>query len=518
MKRYLGIEMGSTRVKAVLIGEDLKPVVSGAYDWENRQEGGYWTYRLSDVWEGVQTSYRNMAGAYREKFGEDLTELDAIGFSAMMHGYMPFDREGELLTPFRTWRNTTTGRAAEALTALFGFNIPQRWSIAHLYQAMLDGEAHVEKIDYLTTLAGYVHWKLTGRRVLGVGEASGMFPIDSGSGDFDAAMVEKFDRKAAGYPWKLRDILPKVLSAGQEAGTLTEEGARLLDPSGKLRAGVALCPPEGDAGTGMTATNAVAARTGNVSAGTSVFAMIVLEKALKGLYTEIDMVTTPTGKPVAMVHCNSCTSDLDAWVGLFRQFAELMGADVSKPAVYDALYAHAMTGEADCGGLVAYNYFAGEPITGLDQGRPLFARNPGGMSLANFIRAHLYASVATLKLGMDILSQREHVTLERLMGHGGLFKTPVVGQRVMAAAAGVPVTVMETAGEGGPYGMALLAAYLREKAEGEPLEAFLDARVFSGAPSSTIAPSQEDLDGFNVYIARYTAGLAMERAAVEALR
>lgn len=517
MHTYLGIELGSTRIKAVLIGEDMKPIATGAHDWENRLENGYWTYPLEAVWAGIQDSYGKMAEDFRRKTGSELTVVDAIGFSAMMHGYMPFDKSGALLTPFRTWRNTTTGQAAAELTDLFGFNIPQRWSIAHLYQAMLNGEEHVERIDYLTTLAGYIHWKLTDRRVLGVGEASGMFPIDSGVNDFDGTMLDLFDQKAARYPWKIRDILPQVLTAGEEAGTLTAGGAKLLDPTGKLQPGIPLCPPEGDAGTGMTATNTVAVRTGNVSAGTSVFAMIVLEKALSRCYPEIDMVTTPTGKPVAMVHCNSCTSDLDAWVGLFSQFAQLTGTELSKSGVYAALYAHAMTGAADCGGLVAYNYFAGEPITGLDEGRPLFVRNPGGMTLADFIRAHLYSSVATLKLGLDILFQQEHVVLDSLLGHGGFFKTPVVGQRVMAAAAGVPVTVMETAGEGGPYGMALLAAYACRREPGETLEAFLANRVFSGAPSTTLAPTQEDLEGFRAYIARYSAGLAVERTAVETL-
>ena len=516
-KTALGIELGSTRIKAVLIGENMKPIASGAHDWENRLENGYWTYSLEDVWSGIQDSYRKMAEDFRGKTGEELTRVGAIGFSAMMHGYMPFDKDGNLLAAFRTWRNTTTGPAASELTELFGFNIPLRWSIAHLYQAMLNGEPHVKDIDFLTTLEGYVHWKLTGRRVLGIGEASGMFPIDSSTNYYDAEMMAKFDKKAEAYPWKLKDILPQVLLAGEQAGTLTEEGAKLLDPSGKLQAGIPLCPPEGDAGTGMTATNAVAERTGNVSAGTSVFAMIVLEKALNKSYPEIDMVTTPSGKPVAMVHCNNCSSDLDAWVGLFRQFAELIGADISKPAVYDALYENAMKGDADCGGLVAYNYFSGEPVTGLDEGRPLFVRNTGSMNLSNFIRSHLYSAVAGLKLGLDILVKQEKVTMESLTGHGGLFKTPVVGQRVMAAAAGVPVTVMETAGEGGPYGMALLAAYMLRR-DGETLEEFLEKRVFSDAPVSTIAPSQEDLDGFSAYMERYTAGLAVERSAVENLK
>ena len=515
---YLGIELGSTRIKAVLIGADFAPIASGAHDWESRQEDGYWTYSLEEVWAGVRDSYQNLARDYREKFGEELTSVGAIGVSAMMHGYMAFDKAGKLLAPFRTWRNTTTGEAAGKLTELFGFNIPQRWSVAHLYQAMLNGEEHVPEIGYLTTLAGYIHWQLTGEKVLGVGDASGMFPIDSRDMDYDCTMLAKFDQLSAGEPWHPRDILPKVLAAGEDAGALTEEGARLLDPSGTLRPGIPFCPPEGDAGTGMTATNAVAQRTGNVSAGTSIFAMAVLEKPLGGCYPEIDMVTTPEGKPVAMVHCNNCTSDLDAWVGLFRRFAGAIGADVSKPAVYDALYETALRGDPDCGGLVNFNYFAGEPVTGLDEGRPLFLREPGGMSLENFMRAQLYSTMSALRMGMDILFDNEHVGLDRLMGHGGLFKTPVVGQRLMAGAMKAPVTVMETAGEGGPYGMALLAAYLGEKKEGESLGDFLDGRVFAGAKSSTLAPDPEDAAGFEKYMERYKACLPVERAAVEALK
>lgn len=514
---YLGIELGSTRIKAVLIGEDFAPVASGSHDWESHQEGGYWTYSLDEIWSGLRDSYKNLAEDYHQKFDQELTTVGAIGISAMMHGYMAFDKTGELLTPFRTWRNTTTGRAAGKLTELFGFNIPQRWSVAHLYQAMLNGEEHVPKIDYLTTLAGYLHWKLTGERVLGVGDASGMFPIDSADMDYDSAMLAKFDRLTASQPWHPRDIFPKVLKAGENAGFLTKEGAKLLDPCGKLQAGIPLCPPEGDAGTGMTATNAVAERTGNVSAGTSIFAMAVLEKPLKGCYPEIDMVTTPTGRPVAMVHCNNCTSDLDAWVGLFRQFAGAIGADVSKPKAYDTLYELALSGDPDCGGLVNFNYFAGEPVTGLDQGAPLFLRKPGGMSLQNFMRAQLSSTMAALKIGMDILFENERVTLDKLMGHGGLLKTPVVGQRLMAGAMNTPVTVMETAGEGGPYGMALLAAFLGEKQEGESLEDFLDSRVFAGAKSSAIQPDPADVAGFKAYTERYKNCLPVERAAVQQL-
>ncbi len=510
----LGIELGSTRVKAVLLGPDLAPVASGSYDWESQFSQGYWTYSLDAVWEGIQESYRALAREVKEKLGTELTTVGAMGFSAMMHGYMAFDSTGALLVPFRTWRNTTTAQAAEELTELFGFNVPQRWSVAHLRQAMLNREEHVKSISFLTTLAGYVHWKLTGRKVLGVGDASGMFPIDSDAMNYDEAMLQEFDSLSGEYPWKLRELLPQVLAAGQEAGSLTEEGARLLDPSGTLQPGIPLCPPEGDAGTGMTATNTVAKRTGNVSAGTSIFAMAVLEKPLSKCYPEIDMVTTPSGAPVAMVHCNNCTSDLDAWVGLFRQFAEQLGTPVSKPALYDLLYEQALAGMPDCGGLVSYNYFAGEPVTGLEEGRPLLVRGPGAISLPNFMRAQVYATVAALKLGMDILFQQEHVSLDKLLGHGGLFKTPVVGQRFLAAAMDVPVSVMETAGEGGPYGMALLAAYLMKKNSGESLEEFLNQRIFAGANSTTIAPDPEDVKGFREYIKRYSACLPVEQAAV----
>ncbi len=512
----LGIELGSTRIKAVLIGSDNLPMASGTHDWENRMENGYWTYSLKDVWDGIQDSYADLAKNVMENYGIKITTLGAMGVSAMMHGYMPFDRDGNLLTAFRTWRNTTTGEAAGKLTELFQFNIPQRWSVAHLYQAVLNGESHVENIDFLTTLAGYVHWKLTGEKVLGVGEASGMFPIDSETCDFDDTMLKKFDGLHV-LKKDLRDILPAVLTAGTPAGRLTPEGAKLLDPTGTLQGGIPLCPPEGDAGTGMAATDAVSERTGNVSAGTSIFAMIVLEKPLSRYYTEIDMVTTPTGKPVAMVHCNSCTSDLDAWVGLFKEFSQRAGCDVPKSRIYDLLYESALEGEADGGGLVAFNYYSGEPITGLESGRPLFTRLPErGMPLANFMRVQLYSAVSTLKIGMDILFKRENVTMDRLMGHGGFFKTPVVGQRIMAAAAGVPVTVMETAGEGGPYGMALLASYMLHGTD-ESLEDYLNDRVFADAPRTTIKPIAQDVEGFDKYIEKYSACLPVERAATEAL-
>ena len=519
----LGIELGSTRIKAVLAGPDGSVLASGAHDWENRFEDGYWTYHLDDVWAGIQDAYARLAADYKARYGEELRQVGALGVSAMMHGYLPFDGAGKQLAAFRTWRNTTTGPAAEALTERFGFNIPQRWSIAHLYQAMLNGEPHVNQIAHLTTLAGYVHWQLTGEKVLGVGEASGMFPIDSATGDYDAGMLASFDEllKSASLPFRLRDILPRVLPAGADAGCLTEAGAKLLDPTGTLAPGAVMAPPEGDAGTGMVATNSVAARTGNVSAGTSVFAMAVLEKPLSRVYPEIDMVTTPTGRPVAMVHCNTCTSDLDAWVRLLGQMAEAAGTPLAKPRLYDLFYEQALAGDADCGGLVNFNYYSGEPVTGLDEGRPLFVRRPGAkLTLANFARAQLYSTMATLKLGMDILLEKEQVKLDSLLGHGGLFKTPVVGQKLLAGALGVPVSVMASAGEGGPWGMALLALYrLRCMEGGAPaLEDWLEEAVFAGVEGSTIAPDETDAAGFAAFIKDYAACIPVEKAAGQALR
>ncbi len=510
MKTYLGIELGSTRIKAVLIGEGYAPVASGAHEWENRLENGFWTYGLDAVWAGVQDAYSKLAADYQARYGEALTAPDGMGVSAMMHGYLAFDKNGNLLVPFRTWRNTNTGRAAERLTEALGFNIPHRWSIAHFYEAILNGEEHVKDAAFLTTLAGFVHWKLTGRKVLGIGDASGMFPVGGGN-DYDAAMVETF-RELTGV--NVTDILPEILTAGDDGGTLTAEGAKLLDPSGCLRGGVPLCPPEGDAGTGMVATNSVAARTGNVSAGTSVFAMIVLDKPLNKAYAEIDMVTTPAGLPVAMVHCNSCSSDADAWVKLLGEAARLMGADFTKPELYDALYAEALKGDKDGGGLLNYNYYSGEPITGLSEGRPLFARLPDSrMSLSNFMRVQLYACIATLKLGMEILTERENVMLDVLQGHGGFFKTPLVGQKLMAAALNVPVAVTESAGEGGAWGIALLAAY---RGRGESLDTFLNG-VFAQNKSVRVEPDADDAAGFDAYMRRYTKGLEIERTAAAVL-
>lgn len=516
----LGIEFGSTRIKAVLIGEDYTPIASGSYEWENRFEDGFWTYHEDEIWTGLQACYSDLREQVQEKYNVALTKIGALGFSGMMHGYMPFDDAGNLLVPFRTWRNTTTGQAAEQLTELFQFNIPLRWSIAHLYQAILNQEDHIGKISHLTTLAGYVHWKLTGEKALGIGEASGMFPIDSTTSDYDADRIAQFNGllKEANVSWTLQDILPKVLQAGESAGTLTEAGAKLLDTSGTLQAGVHLCPPEGDAGTGMVATNAVAERTGNVSAGTSVFAMIVLEKALSKLHVEIDMVTTPAGAPVAMVHTNTCTSDLNAWVGLFREFTDALGIEIDQSTLFETLYKQALSADADGGGLLAYNYIAGEPITEFDEGRPLFVRSSDSkFNLANFMRTHLFASLGTLKIGMDILFEEEKVALDSILGHGGFFKTPEVGQRMMAAALGVPVAVMETAGEGGAWGIALLASYMENKSDGESLPQFLTDKVFANEKSITMEPDPQDVEGFTAFMERYTAGLKIERAAVESL-
>ena len=520
-KIVLGVELGSTRIKAVLIDEDHRPVASGSHEWENRYENGIWTYSLEDVWTGLQESYRNLSNEVLEKYNTPLKTIGAIGFSAMMHGYLAFDKDGNLLAPFRTWRNTITGQAAEKLTDLFQFNIPQRWSIAHLYQAILNKEPHIGDISHLTTLAGYVHWKLTGQKVLCVGEASGMFPIDSTTNDYDAHMLEQFNEllKAENISWKLQDILPNVLVAGEAAGVLTEEGAKLLDPSGQLKADIPLCPPEGDAGTGMVATNSVAERTGNVSAGTSVFAMIVLEKALSKLYPEIDMVTTPTGKPVAMVHSNNCTSDLNAWVDLFQEFTKALGVEISEAQLYETLYKQGLVGDADGGGLLAYNYVSGEHITHLEEGRPMFVRTPESrFTLSNFMRTHLFSSLGALKIGMDILFEQEKVKLDQLLGHGGFFKTKEVGQKMMAAAMNVPVSVMETAGEGGAWGIALLAAYMLHKSNDEPLETYLSNKVFAGEKGSTIAPDPKDVEGFAAFMDRYKKGLGIERAAVDGLR
>lgn len=514
-KTALGIEFGSTRIKAVLVDESHAPIAMGTYDWENRLENNIWTYSLEDIWKGLQGCYKSLTDDVEAKYGEKLTTLGSLGFSGMMHGYMPFNAAGELLVPFRTWRNTQTSEACKKLIPVFNFNIPQRWSIAHLYQAILSGEDHVKDIAFFTTLAGYIHWKLSGEKVLGIGEAAGMFPIDSTIMDFDQKMLDQFDG-LHNFDWKIRDILPKVLVAGEPAGVLTAEGAKLLDPTGTLQPGAPMCPPEGDAGTGMVATNSVAVRTGNVSAGTSIFAMVVLEKAMEKVHEEIDMVTTPDGMPVAMVHCNNCTSDLNAWVGLFEEFYELMGQKTDRNTLFGTLYRKALEGDEDCGGLMSYCYLSGEPITDFEEGRPLFMRHPDSkLGLANFMRTHLYSSLATLKYGLDILFKEEHVTLDKLMGHGGFFKTKGVGQRIMAAAADVPVSVMETAGEGGAWGIAVLAAYRKDKKPGQSLSDYLNEQVFADAKAETMEPDAKDVEGFNAFMTSYINGLAAERGAVE---
>ena len=517
-KAILGIEFGSTRIKAVLIDTDNNPIAQGSFEWENQLVDGLWTYSIDTIWKGLQDCYADLRKNVKAEYDCEIKQLAAIGISAMMHGYMAFGKDENILVPFRTWRNTNTAKAAAELSELFHFNIPLRWSISHVYQAILNGEDHINKIDFLTTLAGYIHWQLTGKKVLGVGDASGMLPIDSNTNNYDAEMVAKFDKliEPKNLGWKILDILPEVLNAGEDAGVLTEEGAKKLDPSGTLQAGTPLCPPEGDAGTGMVATNAVRQRTGNVSAGTSSFSMIVLEKALSKPYEVIDMVTTPDGSPVAMVHCNNCTSDLNAWVGLFKQYQELLGVPVDMNEVFGKLYNHALEGDADCGGLIAYNYISGEPVTGLAEGRPMFVRSANDhFNLANFMRANLYASVAVLKIGNDVLFKDEKVQVDRITGHGGLFKTKGVGQRILAAAINSPISVMETAGEGGAWGIALLAGYLVNNEEKLSLADYLDKKVFAGNTGVEIAPTAEDVAGFDKYIETYKAGLAIEKAAVE---
>ncbi len=519
-KTVLGLEFGSTRIKAVLVDETHTPIASGDHQWENRLENGYWTYTLEDIWTGLQDSYQKLAKDVLEKYDTELTTIGAIGFSAMMHGYMAFDREDTLLVPFRTWRNSTTGPSAKALTELFHYNIPLRWSIAHLYQAILNQEEHVPSLSYVTTLSGYIHWKLTGNKVLGVGDASGMFPIDPETRDYDEEMVQKFDSLIAekNYSWKLRDIFPRVLVAGEQGGVLTEEGARLLDVSGKLKAGIPLCPPEGDAGTGMAATNSVAKRTGNVSAGTSVFAMVVLEHELSRVYPEIDLVTTPDGSLVGMAHANNCTSDLNAWVGIFREFAEALDIEVDMDKLFKTLYHKALEGDPDCGGLLSYGYLSGENITNVSEGRPLFVRRPEShFNLSNFMRSHLFTALGALKIGMDILLKEEGVEIDSLLGHGGLFKTKGVGQSILAAAVNAPVSVMETAGEGGPWGMALLASYMLRREEQESLEDYLANKVFSDSEGTSMNPDPQDVAGFEEFIERYKKGIAVEQAAVTAL-
>ena len=517
-KAILGIELGSTRIKAVLIDQENKPIAQGSHTWENQLVDGLWTYSIEAIWSGLQDCYADLRTNVKNAYGIEIETLAAIGVSAMMHGYMPFNKKEEILVPFRTWRNTNTGRAAAALSELFVYNIPLRWSISHLYQAILDNESHVNEIDFLTTLAGYVHWQITGEKVLGIGDASGMLPIDPTTHNYSAEMVAKFNKLIAPkeYNWKLEDILPKVLSAGENAGVLTPKGSKKLDASGHLKAGIPVCPPEGDAGTGMVATNAVKQRTGNVSAGTSSFSMIVLEKELSKPYEMIDMVTTPDGSLVAMVHCNNCTSDLNAWVNLFKEYQELLGIPVDMDEIYSKLYNIALTGDTDCGGLLSYNYISGEPVTGLADGRPLFVRSANDkFNLANFMRTHLYASVGVLKIGNDILFNEEKIKVDRITGHGGLFRTKGVGQRILAAAINSPISVMETAGEGGAWGIALLGYYLVNNEKKQSLADFLDESVFVGDAGIEVSPTPEDVAGFNAYIENYKAGLPIEEAAVK---
>lgn len=517
----LGIELGSTRIKAVLIGPDHSPLASGAYNWENSFKNGYWTYDLQDAWQGLQEAYRELKDEFESKFGKPLRTVGSIGISGMMHGYLPFDKNGKQLVPFRTWRNTSTGDAIDELISLFKFNIPHRWSIAHLYQAILNEEEHVKDIDFFTTLSGYVHWKLTGKKVLGIGDASGMFPIDTSTGNYNNTMIKQFDNLVAKYNfnWTIRQILPQVLRAGEEAGILTEEGAKLLDPTGTLQPGIPLCPPEGDAGTGMVATNSLRKRTGNVSAGTSIFSMIVLEKDLSNYYREIDIVTTPAGKPVAMIHCNNFTSEIDAWVQLFSEVLELMGIEPDMSELYTVLYQKAWDADPDLGKLVSCNYLAGEPITGLDEGRPLLVRMPDStLNVANFMKTQIYSALATLKIGTDILVENEHVNVDYLLGHGGFFKTKDVGQQIMADALDTPISVMKTAGEGGPWGMAILAAYLINKKPDQTLEDYVDDVVFAKEEPYTLNPTEEGRKNFQQFLDVYKKMLEVERAAVKALR
>ena len=520
-KAILGIELGSTRIKAVLIDQENKPIAQGSHTWENQLVNGLWTYSIDAIWSGLQDCYADLRSNVKKLYDTEIETLAAIGVSAMMHGYMPFNEKEEILVPFRTWRNTNTGRAAAELSELFVYNIPLRWSISHLYQAILDNEAHVKDIKFLTTLAGYVHWQITGEKVLGIGDASGMLPIDPTTHNYSAEMVAKFDKLIAPkkYSWKLEDILPKVLSAGENAGVLTPEGSKKLDASGHLKAGIPVCPPEGDAGTGMVATNAVKQRTGNVSAGTSSFSMIVLEKDLSKPYEMIDMVTTPDGSLVAMVHCNNCTSDLNAWVNLFKEYQELLGIPVNMDEIYSKLYNIALTGDTDCGGLLSYNYISGEPVTGFADGRPLFVRSANDkFNLANFMRTHLYASVGVLKIGNDILFNEEKIKVDRITGHGGLFRTKGVGQRILAAAINSPISVMETAGEGGAWGIALLGSYLVNNEKKQSLADFLDEKVFAGNAGIEVSPTAEDVEGFNAYIENYKANLPVEETAVKSKR
>lgn len=514
----LGLELGSTRIKAILLDKNFQTIATGGYDWENQFINGIWTYSLEEIHKGLQSCYADLASNFQKNYGIPLSTVGAIGISGMMHGYLAFDKDGNQLAEFRTWRNTITEQSAAELSELFHFNIPQRWSIAHLYQAILNKEEHLPKLHRMFTLCAYIHYLLSGQHVIGIGEASGMFPIDSKIMDYDKDMVSKFDDliKPCNFPWTLRDVLPKVLVAGKNAGMLSEEGAKFLDPSGVLEAGIPLAPPEGDAGTGMTATNSVKVYTGNVSAGTSDFAMVVCDK-IPNVHREIDMVTTPAGHPVAMIHCNNCTSDINAWVSLFKEFSSAIGSAIDTGELFSLLFNKALEAEPDCGGLLSFNYLSGEGITDLNEGRPLFMRTPDAhFTLANFMRTHLLSTLATLKIGMDLLA-KENVRIDKLYGHGGFFKTPIVGQTMLSAAVNAPVSVMQSAGEGGPYGMALLTAYLLWKEDNESLEDFLENKAFASANSSTLMASPEDIEGFSVFLERYRSALPIEIAAISCM-
>ncbi len=518
-KTAIGIEFGSTRIKAVMVDDTGAPIAEGSHDWENQYVDGIWTYSLDMIWDGLKKTYSSLREDVETKYSTVIKKTGAIGISAMMHGYMPFDKDGKLLVPFRTWRNTITEEAAKELTAEFGFNIPQRWSIAHLHQAILNGESHINDISFITTLAGYIHWSLTGEKVLGVGDASGMFPIDSRECDYNKDFIEKYDSIIHGktIPWKLKDILPKVLSAGEAAGVLSTEGAAMLDESGNLEAGIPLCPPEGDAGTGMVATNSVAVRTGNVSAGTSIFAMVVMERPLSAVHEEIDVVTTPSGDDVAMVHCNNCTSDINAWANVFKEFADAIGAPLDTNKLYTTLFKVAEKGDPDCGGLMGFNYFSGEPVTGFDEGRPVFMRGIGSsFNLANFMRLHLYSAVSTLKVGLDILFKEEKVLVDKLYGHGGFFKTKEVGQKILSAATGRPITVMSTAGEGGAWGIAVLALYMLQ-GSGKSLSEYLGESIFNGEAGDEVIAGDADIEGFDSFMELFRAAMPVEKAAITAI-
>lgn len=519
-KTSLGIEFGSTRIKAVLIDDTYTTIAAGDYGWASHLEDGLWSYSQEEIWTGLQTAYAALAEDVENAYGEKLTRVGRIGFSAMMHGYLAFDKNGELLVPFRTWQNTNTSEAHEKLSELFQYNIPERWSIAHLYQAVLNDEEHIGKVDFFTTLAGYVHWKLTGKKVLGVGDASGMFPIDPTTHTYETEFIEKFNAipEVAAQPWKLADLLPEPLVAGTPAGTLTEEGAKLLDPTGTLQPGITFAPPEGDAGTGMVATNSVRVRTGNVSAGTSIFAMVVLEHKLERLHPEVDLVTTPAGDLAGMSHANNFTSDLNAWVGLFGQFAAAIGTPVDAGTLYGTLFRAAIADDVDssCGGLINYPFRSGEFLAGLPEGRPLFARGPEArMSLGNFMRAQLFSAFSPVKIGMDVMTKDESVAVDSLVGHGGIFTTPKVAQKILAAAFDTPIKVMSTAAEGGAWGMAVLADYLWHA--DQPLDEFLDARVFADAASTTENPDEVDVAGFEEFFDRFRKGLPIEHVAIESI-